>query len=562
MRTTRAERRHISSADIMLDYYGDSASDGHDKVPRGIGGIQSWGGQSLYVRPEWSYLTDSGMLAMSWWETSRCPGRDLGSSWGYNILANAEEHSYSARQLAVLVPNVDDAVSIQDGGGQQRRVSNNVRTGQGCGGGGGGGGGGARTPAFGRRRNLFDCLPQASSSQHGEFVFTGRRCDDPAASSPRSRGCRRYLAMRGAVGAEASGSADLEGEMFCFLPTAASIDAAGHDGATAALHRQVAKRNANSKSNVSSARCCWVNGEGFANRNAGARTQQLHSTPWTRSSVCSGGDGVHSRPGTAREWNPSFSQWRESKHPRRPEDDGCCGAFAVQAASSFWNGAIWPLGSVQACPGVRFAGVDTPRDAVGDSGRFDWGVRTTQRNLQKKKRIHRSAARSNSAWTGFWVGTRGWLGAEDPWAAANQTHGMDGMVHANCWLHGCWTGLGWMTGHDMTMAVPSCSLGADAVGHEECARHVARCEGLGRAAGQEAGEERQEARSAGSLASALALALTLAGRRGDPPAGEALCATVLAVSNDDAHDNPRSPGRRPMRRRGGAAAEAEAAGDE
>ena len=42
------------------------------------------------------------------------------------------------------------------------------------------------------------------------------------------------------------------------------------------------------------------------------------------------------------------------------------------------------VASVQVAWGVPFAGNETPRDAVGDGGRFDWGVAGTQRNLQKK----------------------------------------------------------------------------------------------------------------------------------------------------------------------------------
>jgi hypothetical protein len=55
----------------------------------------------------------------------------------------------------------------------------------------------------------------------------------------------------------------------------------------------------------------------------------------------------------------------------------CCGAECVDLERG-------NVASVQAASGAPFAGVDAPRDAVGDGGRFDWGVGTTQRNLQKK----------------------------------------------------------------------------------------------------------------------------------------------------------------------------------
>jgi hypothetical protein len=63
----------------------------------------------------------------------------------------------------------------------------------------------------------------------------------------------------------------------------------------AAFSSQAAKRNANSKSNVSSVRCCWVDGGGIREPQSGCiyplGVEQQHS-------VCSGGEGLHSRPGS------------------------------------------------------------------------------------------------------------------------------------------------------------------------------------------------------------------------------------------------------------------------
>ncbi|KAK7186159.1 hypothetical protein PSPO01_07971 [Paraphaeosphaeria sporulosa] len=303
----------------------------------------------------------------------------------------------------------------------------------------------------------------------------------------------------------------------------------------AAFSSQAAKRNANSRSNVSSARCCWVNREGF-------------------------------REPQRREWkqpaaNPSFAQSMESKHPRRPEVtvlmggardqqyvDACfAGALmndgaAVQTAST-WNGAIWPLCKrVRACdsPASTHRGMQSATAGVLIGALRSVALDRVRGRNKKMVRVRRYyhggfAARIESdtlptaqtqtcgSLEPFWAACE--HSAEDPRAQqgfgskSNTRHGRQDAREmpfqtARCWR---WTGLDWTWPSGQ---LTTCPLGAVwrvlvAVGYEECAHHVARCEGLGRAAGW-----RQGARA-------------LAGRRADPPAGDALryCGDELLVGH-------------------------------